>query len=164
MPQMTKDQFELGTLRQVFQDERIAGIKDSSGNLEYFGQLLELKRLRPSLSVLVGPEHLLAETVRRGGDGGVNGGANFHPRLLVEVFDAVTRGDAGRADDLQRQLLRMGGVYRVGHHASTVIKGMKCACSLLGLCDDFMAEPFHRFRAPEREKVQAILRECGLLR
>jgi 4-hydroxy-tetrahydrodipicolinate synthase len=160
---MTKDQFELGTLRQVFQDERIAGIKDSSGNLEYFGQLLELKRQRPDLSLLVGPEHLLVETVRRGGDGGVNGGANFHPRLLVTLFDAVIRQDTARAEALQQELLKMGAVYRVGHHASTVVKGMKCACSLLGLCDDFMAEPFHRFKQPEREKVQAILRDCGLL-
>jgi len=34
---------------------------------------------------------------------------------------------------------------------------------LLGLCDDFMAEPFRRFREPEREKVRAILRRTGLL-
>jgi 4-hydroxy-tetrahydrodipicolinate synthase len=163
MPQMTKVQFEIETLRQVFREEKIAGIKDSSGNLDYFGQLLELKRQRPDWSVLVGPEHLLAETVRRGGDGGVNGGGNFHPRLLVELFDAVTHQDSSRADDLQQQLLKLGAVYRVGHHASTVVKGMKCACSLLGLCDDFMAEPFHRFKTPEREKVRAILRECGLL-
>ena len=33
------------------------------------------------------------------------------------------------------------------------IKATKCSLSLLGICDDFMAEPFHRFRAPERERV-----------
>jgi 4-hydroxy-tetrahydrodipicolinate synthase len=160
---MTKVRFELETLRQVLHLENIAGIKDSSGDLDYFGRLLELKRDRPDWSVLVGPENLLAETVRRGGDGGVNGGANFHPRLFVELFDAVERQDTARAEGVQRQLLQLGGVYSVGHHASTVVKGMKCACSLLGLCDDFMAEPFHRFRAPERERVRAVLREVGLL-
>jgi len=163
MPQMTKVQFEIETLQQVVRNEKIAGVKDSSGNLDYFGQLLELKRQRPGLSVLVGPEHLLAETVRRGGDGGVNGGANFHPQLFVDLFNAVSRQDAARADVLQQQLLKLGAVYRVGHHASTVVKGMKCACSLLGLCNDFMAEPFHRFKQPERERVRAILLECGLL-
>jgi len=38
---------------------------------------------------------------------------------------------------------------------------------LLGICDDFMAEPFHRFRQPERERVQAVLESLkfpGLVR
>lgn len=163
MPQMTKVSFELETVRRVLQEEKIVGIKDSSGDLDYFHRLLELKRQRPGWSVLVGPEHLLAETVRRGGDGGVNGGANYHPRLFVELFEAVTRNDPARVAELQRQVLALGALYSVGHHASAVVKGIKCACSLLGLCDDFMAEPFRRFREPEREKVRAILRAAGLL-
>lgn len=163
MPQMTKVQFAVETLRQVLHLERIVGIKDSSGDLDYFGRLLELKRERPDWSVLVGPEHLLVETLRRGGDGGVPGGANICPRLFVDLFAALEAGDAERVEALQRQLLQLGAVYAVGRHASAVVKGMKCACSLLGLCDDFMAEPFHRFRSPERERVRAILRELALV-
>jgi len=93
----------------------------------------------------------------------VTGGANYHPRLFVELFEAVTRPDPARAAELQRQVLALGALYAVGHHASSVVKGMKCACALLELCDDFMAEPFRRFREPEREKVRAILRQTGLL-
>lgn len=163
MPQMTKVSFELETVRRVLHEEKIVGIKDSSGDLDYFDRLLDLKRQRPGWSVFVGPEHLLAETLQRGGDGGVNGGANYHPRLFVELFEAVTRNEPARAAELQRQVLALSALYSVGHHASAVVKGMKCACSLLGLCDDFMAEPFRRFREPEREKVRAILRAAGLL-
>lgn len=163
MPQMTKVSFAPETLRGVLQREQVVGVKDSSGDLGYFDQLLAMKRERPDWSVLVGPEELLAETMRRGGDGGVNGGANYHPRLFVELFDAVERGDGARTNELQRQLLGLSGIYAVGRHASSVVKGMKCACSLLGLCDDFMAEPFHRFREPERSKVREILRQAGLL-
>jgi 4-hydroxy-tetrahydrodipicolinate synthase len=113
--------------------------------------------------VLVGPEHLLVETLRRGGDGGVNGGANVHPRLLVELYYAIKNGDAARAKELQAKLLQLGKIYSVGRHASAVIKGMKCACALLGLCGDFMAEPFARFNSPERDQVRAILESVGLL-
>src|SRR5947208_471639 len=81
--------------------ERIVGLKDSSGDLGYFSRLLEAARVRPDWSVLVGPEHLLAETVSRGGDGGVNGGANLHPRLFVELFEAAVRGDTARVAELQ---------------------------------------------------------------
>ena len=162
MPMMTKVAFEPQTLRQVLELEKIRGIKDSSGDLGYFAQVVTLLHERPDWTVLVGPEHLLAETMQRGGHGGVNGGANFYPRLFVELYHAVEANDSVRIKELQTRLLKLGGVYQVGQHASAVIKGMKCALSLLGICDDFMAEPFHRFRAPERQRVRAVLEELGL--
>jgi hypothetical protein len=50
-------------------------------------------------------------------------------------------------------------LYQVGHYPSAVIKGIKCALACAGVCDDFMAEPFHRFRAKERARVQEQLPE-----
>jgi 4-hydroxy-tetrahydrodipicolinate synthase len=50
-------------------------------------------------------------------------------------------------------------LYGVGHHPSTVIKGLKCAAACRGLASDFMAEPFHRFREPERRRVEEALAE-----
>jgi dihydrodipicolinate synthase/N-acetylneuraminate lyase len=163
MPQLTKVHFEPETLRQLTHLEKIIGLKDSSGDLAYYDKLIVLKQERPDWSVLVGPEHLLAESVRRGGDGGVNGGANFHPRLFVELYQAIKVGDQRYVDELQRQLVQLGQIYSIGKHASAVVKGMKCACSLLGLCDDRMAEPFERFHEAEREKVRAILQSLDLL-
>lgn len=163
MPQLTKVHFEPETLRQVSHLEKIVGLKDSSADLAYFDKLVALKKVRPDWSVLVGPEHLLTETMRRGGDGGVNGGANFYPSLFVELYNAMKSGNSNRAAGLQAQLLKLGAIYSVGQHASAVIKGMKCACSLLGICDDLMAEPFERFRAPERAKIRAVLESLDLL-
>jgi dihydrodipicolinate synthase/N-acetylneuraminate lyase len=162
MPAMTKLVLEPETLRRFIGLERIAGVKDSSGDLGYFDELLNLARERPDWSVLVGPEHLLGETVARGGHGGVTGGANLHPRLYVDLFEAASRRDAARVAELQAQVLQLGEIYGVGQHASAIIKGLKCALSLRGLCDDFMAEPFHRFRAPERAKVRALLEKLQL--
>ncbi len=162
MPLMTKVVFEPQTIRRLLDNQRICGVKDSSGDLAYFDQLLALARERPDWTVLIGPEHLLADAVRRGGQGGVNGGANLHPRLFVELYDAASRRDTTRVAELQDQVLRLGHIYQVGRHASAIIKGLKCALSLLGLCDDFMAEPFQRFREPEREQVRQLLDELGL--
>jgi len=163
MPSMTKTVFELETLRQALDLEGVAGIKDSSGNLEYFQSLLPLRQQRPDWSLLVGPEHLLAPTLKMGGQGGINGGANFYPELFVELFHAVETSDSAREAILQAKLVQLGRIYQVGKHASAVIKGMKCAASLLGLCDDYMAEPFDRFNPPEREKVRQVLVEVGLI-
>jgi len=163
MPQMTKVQFEPDTLRRAAHLEGIVGIKDSSGDLAYYDQVLAVARQRPDWTVLIGPEHLLVESIRRGGHGGVNGGANIWPQLLVNLCQAAIQNDAAALARLEPQLAKLGEVYRVGRHASAVVKGMKCAASLLGLCDDFMAEPFARFHEPERARVRATLRSLGLL-
>lgn len=163
MPQMTKVQFEPDTLRQLAQLVGIVGIKDSSGNLEYFRQLVEVAQARPDWRLFIGPEHLLVDALRLGGHGGVNGGALIDPGLFVGLYEAERRGDQARVTELQQRLQRLGEIYAVGRHASTVIKGMKCALSLLGICSDEMAAPFLRFAAPERERVRAVLVALDLL-
>lgn len=163
MPSLTKVWFEIETLKQLAPIERIIGIKDSSGDLAYFARLMELKALRPDWSVMIGPEALLGDAMRCGGDGGVSGGANIAPRLFVDLYEALAGGDQDASSALQQQVLTLQQIYEIGKYASRHIKATKCGLSLLGICDDFMAEPFHRFRQPQREQVAAILRQMNLL-
>lgn len=163
MPQMTKVTFEPETIRQLTQLTGIAGLKDSSGDVNYYQKLVEVAKARPDWRVFVGPEHLLVETLRLGGHGGVNGGAQVDPQLLVGLYDATLRGDHAMVERLQARLQKLGEIYRVGRHASTVIKGVKCSLNLLGICSGEMAEPFRAFNEPERRKVAQILRDLGLL-
>ena len=160
MPPLTKVPFELETVRWAMGQPRIVGMKDSSGNMIYFNQVLSLLQHRPDWTVLIGPEELLAQAVLLGGHGGVHGGANIFPRLYVALYEAARLGDPARARDLQQRVQQVAEkLYRVGRHPSTIIKGIKCAVSCLGLCGDFMAEPFHRFREPERQRIQQALDE-----
>jgi 4-hydroxy-tetrahydrodipicolinate synthase len=164
MPAMTKTQFELETLQRLTQFEQIAGIKDSSGDIEYFTKALEVAKARPDWPVLVGPEHLLVEAMKRGGHGGVNGGALVCPRLLVDLYEAAAKGDWARASELDQRRQQLGQIYKVGRHASRVIKGIKSALSLMRVCEDVMAEPFSAFREPERERVRVILEALAELK
>ena len=158
MPALTKVSFELDTVRYAMDKPRVVGLKDSSGDMAYFRGVVELLKHRPEWSVLVGPEELLLEALTAGGHGGVSGGANLFPDLYVNLFRAFRAGDRRRAQELQDQVLRISGsLYRIGRHPSAVIKGIKCALACLGVCDDFMAEPFHRFRAAERVLVERLL-------
>lgn len=163
MPMMTKVCIGIETVRQLLDQPGIAGVKDSSGDMDYYTELLAVAKQRPDWKVLIGPEHLLAESVRLGGDGGISGGANLHPRLFVEMYDAANSGDTNRVAQLQLQIDELGEIYEVGQHISAVIKGLKCALSLAGICDDFMAEPFHRFRSGKRENVHDILCKLNLI-
>jgi 4-hydroxy-tetrahydrodipicolinate synthase len=163
MPQMTNVVFEPETIRQLTQLTGIAGLKDSSGDLDYYGKLVEVAKTRPDWRVFVGPELLLVETLRLGGHGGVNGGAQIDPGLLVGLYDATLRGDQAAVERLQARLVQLGEVYKVGRHASTVIKGVKCALNLMGICSGELAEPLRAFNEPERRKVAERLTALGLL-
>lgn len=157
MPSLTKVWFEYQTLEQLTSIEKIVGIKDSSGDLAYFERLISLRQLRPDWSIMIGPEAMLPQAMELGGDGGVTGGANILPRLFVECYQAAAASNRPRIAELSHTINQLQGIYEIGKYASRFIKATKCALSLLGICDDFMAEPFHRFRLPERQRVREIL-------
>jgi 4-hydroxy-tetrahydrodipicolinate synthase len=160
MPSHTKLVFEPETVRQALTLPGVVGIKDSSAQMIYFHKLRTVAASRPEFSLLVGPEELLAESVLSGAHGGVCGGANLFPRLYVDLYEAAVAADLERIRALHARVMRLSDtIYSVGQHRSAFIKGLKCALSCLGICDDFMAEPFHRFRVPERRQIERYLAE-----
>lgn len=165
MPALTKVVFEPETIRRAMNHERIIGLKDSSANMLYFNRVLGLIAQRPDWSLMMGPEELLMESLLLGAHGGVSGGANVFPELYVQLCAEARKPGANheRIRELHHQVLRISGnLYGVGRYSSAVIKGIKCALSCLGICDDFMAEPFHRFREAEREHIAtAVVRLKG---
>ncbi len=164
MPGLTKVSFEIDLVRRALDMPGICGVKDSSCDMIYFHRLLEVARQRADWSVLVGPEELTAEAVLLGGHGGINGGANLHPKLYVQMYQAAAAQDLQRTRELHAEVMRLAGsIYTVGRHKSAIIKGIKCGLSLLGICEDHMAEPFHRFHDAEREMIRERLVTLGLL-
>ncbi len=157
IPSLTKVAFELPTLEYLSRHQQIVGLKDSSGDFDYFTRALDLKQLRPDWSILIGPEAMMAQAVQRGADGGVAGGANIIPSLFVKLFNAIRSQDP-HWQMLQSRVEQLQGIYDIGKYASRFIKGTKCSLSLLGVCDDFLADPFHRFRPEDRARVADVLR------
>jgi len=164
MPSHTKLFFEPETVRRAMGIKNVVGIKDSSAQMIYFHKVKAIAAAeRPEFSLLVGPEELLAESVLSGAHGGVNGGANLLPRLYVDLYEASVAGDLPRIRTLHAEVMRISTtIYAAGLHWSSFIKGLKCALSCLGICDDAMAEPFQRFRPAQREKIMAHLAALDL--
>lgn len=158
MPALTKVTLEPDTIRRAMDHQRIIGLKDSSGQMIYFHRILGLLSHRPDWSLLVGPEELLADAVLAGGHGGICGGANLFPELYVALYKAARARDTEQIRSLHAQVMRVSNsLYQVGRHSSAIIKGIKCGLAHLGVCDDYLAEPFHRFREPERSEVKEIV-------
>jgi dihydrodipicolinate synthase/N-acetylneuraminate lyase len=164
MPNRPKPAFAPETVRTAADLPGVVGIKDSSTNMIYFRELQFALEDRPDFTLLMGPEQLLAEAVLLGAHGGVCGGANLLPRLYVELYEAARAQDLTRVAPLHRAVMRLNTtIFRVGQYESSFLKGLKCALSCLGICSDFLAEPFHRFREPQRETIQRYLEQLGML-
>lgn len=157
-PPLTRTLFDIETVRWAMDQPRIIGIKDSSGNLGYFDALCALLPRRPSWRILAGPEELLATTMRMGGHGGVCGGANVFPRLYVKLFEAVSAGNAPLAEELQAKVVAVGkALYQFENHATSFIKGLKCALAFRGVCGADMASPFVQLPAEKRQVLKSNL-------
>ena len=163
MPSMTKVTIDVDTLRKASEIDNIVGFKDSGGNMIKYHEYLRAMQDRPDFSMLIGPEELLGESVLFGGHGGVAGGANIKPRLFVDMYEAAIAEDLEKVKKLQKEIFILRELYSCGQHSSTFIKGVKCSLNCMGICSDFMAEPFHAFRQLERNKIEALLREIKLL-
>lgn len=158
MPVHTKVVFEPETVKAAADIPGIIGMKDSSSDLAYFKQIQYALQDHHDFSFLIGPEEFLAEFILTGGHGGVNGGANMFPKLYVNLYNAALNKDFNTISTLQKKVMQISTtIYQAGHYGSSYLKGLKCALSVMGICNDFMAEPFHRFREVERLKIEQYL-------
>jgi len=163
MPSCTKLTFEPAMVRKAADIDGIVGLKDSSANMVYFHNLQTVLRDKPDFSLLVGPEELLGESVLLGGHGGVCGGANIYPQLYVELYNAAYAKDVDKVNKLHDKVMDISNaIYSVGKYGSSYLSGVKCAVSCLGICNDFMAEPFHRFGAAQRKIIDERLVKLGI--
>lgn len=163
MPSHSKVAFDLATVRQLLHHPQIAGLKDSSGNMLYFNQVVQLAQERPSFHVFIGPEELLAESVLVGGNGGICGGANLLPELYVELYNAAADGDLATIHKLQHRVLRLASrLYSVGDPPSGYLTGLKCALSCMGICSGRMAEPLRSLPDEKSKDIVQHLRDLGL--
>ncbi len=164
MPSHTKVAYDLDTVRGAMELPGVVGIKDSSGDAAYLKRLCRLPRRRPDFSVLVGPELLLADAIRFGADGGVCGGANLAPGLLVAVYDAAVAERDDLLTPLQRRLAELDALYRFDDNSMGVIKGLKAALERLGICSGALAEPLHPLPPSHLEQLHAALAAMPALR
>jgi 4-hydroxy-tetrahydrodipicolinate synthase len=162
MPACTQIEISLETTRACTKLGSVCGVKDSGGDLNHFRELLKLREVRPDWTFLIGPEHLLAESVVLGGDGGVNGGANLHPRLFVDWFAAAQAQDQARIESLGEQVRLLGQIYEQADGFMAVIRGLKCALSIAGLCDDRLTDPIEPCDDAVRARIAVIVEKLRL--
>ena len=163
MPLHVKVMIEPETVHILSENQHIIGIKDSSANGTYFQKLIHLLRKKPDFSLFAGTEEMMAETLFMGAHGGVVGGSNLFPELYVSLYEAVVKRDFEQISVLQAKVMDVSlSLYNIGRFASSYLKGLKSALNLLGVCSDYMVEPFHKFEEKERNIVRNQLLALGV--
>jgi len=158
MPALTKSTIPLYVVDMGFSMDNCLGLKDSSGDLIYFKKVKRLIGDR-DLSLLVGPEEILAESMLAGGDGGINGGANVFPKVYVKIFNLMKAGKASEAEILQREVMEIScRLFTIGKHGSSIIKGIKGALEIKGLCKRHLASPFGGFVDHDLKRVGEVIK------
>ena len=88
-------------LAQLYHEGLIVGVKEFSGDVRRPYRIAELA---PGLDVLCGSDDVTLELAIAGAPGWVAGYPNAFPKATVELWDAATSGDLGRALPLYRLL------------------------------------------------------------
>ena len=110
--------------------------------------------------IVTGTEIFLPDTVLHGGHGAVAGGANLFPGMFVDLYDASLAKDLEKIALLREKVLLLyRTIYQVDQHASRFVKGTKCALSIMGICNDYMAPPLRRLDPRERQQIERYLEE-----
>jgi len=145
------------TVLRLAQVPGIAGIKEATGNLERAQWLI--RDLPAGFAVYSGDDATAVALMLCGGAGNVSVTANVAPRLMHELCEAALAGDAARAMQVQLRLLPVHRHLFVEANPIPV----KWAMARLGLCGGTLRLPLTELEAGNQPKVEAALREAGLL-
>jgi 4-hydroxy-tetrahydrodipicolinate synthase len=150
-------------------DGVLAGLKDSSGDLGAFREVVTGARAHRGFSVLTGSEVVTDVALALGADGAVPGLANVDPHGYVRLFRLSRVGDRERARAEQERLCALFGMVGAGDPArmggsSSALGAFKAALHLLGVIDcPATADPQVPLSTAETEQVRRSLTAAGLL-
>jgi 4-hydroxy-2-oxoglutarate aldolase len=148
--------FPTGLIAELSQHPNIIGIKDSRGDMQLLGQILD--QARSDFQVLVGTGARLYAALQLGAVGGILGVANLVPGESARIVAAFRAGEHEAAGVLQERVsLLHDGI--VGAHG---VPGVKAALELLGGVGGAPRLPLPPLGETGRSQVAQCLREGGL--
>lgn len=132
--------------------ENLAGLKDSSGNLDRIPELAAIGRDRP-FNVFIGRDHLILPALQRGCTGAMTACANVVPRLFVDLLRAFRAGDMEGAARLQA----LADPLRQAFSLHTFPAVIKEALQMIGVPAGPCRHPVGPMPSEARQKLAEVL-------
>ncbi len=158
MPASTGIDIDANTVIQLAQHPNIIGIKDSSGNVVKYADIVRL--VRPDFSVLAGSGGYFYPSLVVGAKGTIAAVANIAPDTVVALYDAFRAGQHDKAKSLQLRIVPLNTAVT----ARWGVPGLKAALDMLG---DYYGGPPRLPMRPlaeaDRLTLAEIMRDAGVL-
>ncbi|MEX2583399.1 MAG: dihydrodipicolinate synthase family protein [Gemmatimonadota bacterium] len=148
---------QAGLVGELSKHWNIRGIKDSTGDLQAMGEIVE--SCSAGFEVIVGNGAVLYGAMEVGATGGILGVATIAPRECAEIFSLKESGRDAEAGALQERIAPLHRAV-VGKYG---VPGVKAALDLLGLVGGRPRPPLLPLREKDRQKVRAALAAADLL-
>jgi 4-hydroxy-tetrahydrodipicolinate synthase len=121
-------------------DDRIVGIKDSSGDLNYFSEILKFRDDR--FRVIMGNESYMLDALKLGADGVVPSIANVIPETCVAGYEAARRGDWPAVEAAQQTIRRKLEQLLQGGTWLDMLRRIKLELEAAGVCQGHLSPIF----------------------
>lgn len=158
IPQFTGIHMEPKTIGSLSRHGNVAGLKESSGNLQLLREVL--RRSESGFRVLAGSALIMLDALQAGAAGAVLGPSNYIPGICLEIYQLYLQGEIKAARRLQRRILPLVNEVNV----RCGIPGIKYAADLCGYKGGKPRGPLLPLRAVEERKVAAALKKVGIRR
>jgi len=159
-PYLTKFDFDIDSLTTLSDEPNIVGLKETNQDCNRWTNIFETFRGRDDFSIMLGTELLITQGIMMGADGAIGGAHNIAPTFGVQLYNAAVNGDYKTAMEFSGKLGKICEIFKYGK----IWGGFEAALQLLGICEKTVFDPYSSATDEDREKVKAILDECGLLR
>lgn len=154
IPSRSGNKLSLDAWERIASLDGIAGLKDSSKDIAWFGQAMARA---PDATYLVGSDSLLHAGFSLGAAGAVSAVANVFPSLVVDCYEASRAGDVESLERLQRRVFEIRDALKSGPYMA----GVKTALDVLDVPVEPgpLREPLRTMDDPERSRLAEKLAE-----
>lgn len=152
IPKNTGINIEPETVKSLIGVKNIAGIKDSSGNMENMQGYIDAGK-DSDFVVLVGSDSKILPALKIGAAGAIAGTSNVIAELDVSIYENYLKGNLEAAEQAQKDIDVLRGVLKLG----TVPSVMKRAVTLLGINVGDARYPVSKLPAEADEQIKAAL-------
>lgn len=152
IPKNTGINIEPETVKSLIGVKNIAGIKDSSGNMENMQGYIDAGA-GTDFVVLVGSDSKILPALKIGAAGAIAGTSNVIAELDVSIYENYLKGNMEAAEQAQKDIDVLRGVLKLG----TVPSVMKRAVTLLGINVGDARYPVSKLPAEADEKIKEAL-------
>jgi 4-hydroxy-tetrahydrodipicolinate synthase len=158
IPPHTQVEIAPETLEKLAKIGNIQALKDSSGNLNYFAEVM--RRVGDKMSILNGGDDITLPCFALGCHGAILALANIAPRMVVELFQATQQNDKGKSLEIFFKLLPIARAISVAQNFPAPVKE---AVNMLGRASGPARSPIVPVDSAEKEVIKKALQHAGLL-